>query len=118
MTFGQRLRDSRQKAGMSQAELTRLSGVPKTMLSRYENDHILPSISTLQKLSTALGIGDAALLGDGDGEAGGTFEGALGRRGITMKGDDATTLANMVADMVDERDSRVGFLEAPNVRPA
>ena len=116
MTFGQRLRDSRQKAGMSQAELTRLSGVPKTMLSRYENDHILPSISTLQKLSTALGVGDAALLGDA--EAGGTFEGALGRRGITMKGDDATTLANMVADMVDERDSRVDFLDAPKVRRA
>lgn len=99
---------------MSQAQLTRLSGVPKTMLSRYENDHILPSISTLQKLATALGVGEAVLLGEGEASA--TFEGELGRRGITMKGGDALTLANVVADMVDQHDSRVGFLDRPAVQ--
>lgn len=101
---------------MSQAELTRTSGVPKTMLSRYENDHILPSISTLRKLSVALGISDAALLGDG--EATRTFESELGRRGIMMKGDDAVALANMIADMVARRDARVDFLDAPAARRA
>ena len=49
MTFGERLRSARSTAQMSQSDLMRLSGVPKTMLSRYENDHILPSITTLRK---------------------------------------------------------------------
>ena len=54
-TFGSRLRDARDKAQLSQSDLSRSSGIPKTMLSRYENDHILPSVTTLRKLSTALG---------------------------------------------------------------
>jgi transcriptional regulator with XRE-family HTH domain len=54
-TLGSRLRAARQAAGLSQAELERMSGIPKARLSRYENAHVEPSIRTLLRLSSALG---------------------------------------------------------------
>ena len=121
MTFGERLRATRVNARMSQADLTRLSGVPKTMLSRYENNHILPSISTLQKLAHALGTGEASLLGDGEGaeqRGAQTFVDALGRRGIVLQDDDCDAMANLIADLIDEGNERVRFLSAPRAQRA
>jgi transcriptional regulator with XRE-family HTH domain len=81
MTFGERLRDARSKAQVSQSDLARTSGVPKTMLSRYENDHILPSITTLKKLALALGVPESSLLAD-NVDAVDIFAGALAARGV------------------------------------
>lgn len=64
LTFGQRLRELRVKAGMSQSDLEVVSGIPKARLSRYENGHVAPSIHTLERLARALGVSEAALLGD------------------------------------------------------
>jgi transcriptional regulator with XRE-family HTH domain len=61
--LGPRLRELRTAAGFSQAELERRSGIPKSRLSRYENGHLLPSITGLQRLSAALGVPEASLLG-------------------------------------------------------
>jgi transcriptional regulator with XRE-family HTH domain len=109
MTFGQRLRGERAKVKMSQSELTRLSGVPKTMVSRYENDHILPSISTLEKLARALRIGTSVLLSDGDDDV--TFTEALRARGFELQSSEqAARLAHVIADLAAEGDSRVSFL--------
>lgn len=47
---------------MSQTDLSVKSGIPKPTLSRYENDHVLPSISTLQRLAESLGTGEGTLL--------------------------------------------------------
>ena len=110
MTFGERLRDARVRASISQTQLTRLSGVPKTMLSRYENDHILPSIGTLHKLAVALGTGESTLLGDEASPR--TFEEELNRRGIDLIDGEAVSLAKLIADMVEEQDTRVQFLRA------
>ena len=63
-TFGQRLRDTRSRAGMSQSDLEEISGIPKARLSRYENGHVAPSIQTLERLARALGVSEASLLGD------------------------------------------------------
>src|SRR5205085_5005862 len=63
-TFGQRLRDVRLHAGLSQSALETRSGIPKARLSRYENGHVLPSIETLGRLAVALGVSEARLLGD------------------------------------------------------
>ena len=63
-TFGQRLRDTRIHAGMSQSDLEEISGIPKARLSRYENGHVAPSIQTLERLARALGVSEASLLGD------------------------------------------------------
>src|SRR6476659_571726 len=52
--FGNRLREARLSAGLSQSELEELSGIPKARLSRYENGHVEPSIQTLNRLARAL----------------------------------------------------------------
>ena len=110
-TFGERLRDARDKAQVSQSELSRSSGVPKTMLSRYENDHILPSVTTLRKLSYALGESVSALVGNGPSIIH-TFAAVLGHRGIVIGNeDDAEALALVIADLVDAHDVRLDFLE-------
>jgi transcriptional regulator with XRE-family HTH domain len=109
MTFGERLRDARSKAQVSQSDLARTSGVPKTMLSRYENDHILPSITTLKKLALALGVPESGLLAD-NVDAVDIFAGALAARGVEFDTGDASQLAQVVADMVDANDARVRFL--------
>jgi transcriptional regulator with XRE-family HTH domain len=110
MTFGERLRDARVKSGYSQADLTKRSGVPKTMLSRYENDHILPSISTLGRLAAALEIHSSALLGNGSAISFALTDG-LRDRGIVLGSEEqAKQLADVVGDMVDVHDDRVGFL--------
>jgi transcriptional regulator with XRE-family HTH domain len=63
-TFGQRLRETRIKAGFSQSDLEEISGIPKARLSRYENGHVAPSIQTLERLARALTVSEASLLGD------------------------------------------------------
>src|SRR5918912_1661090 len=62
--FGQRLREARITAGLSQSELEEISGIPKARLSRYENGHVAPSIQTLERLAAALNASEASLLGD------------------------------------------------------
>jgi transcriptional regulator with XRE-family HTH domain len=62
VTLGGRLRRARLNVPMSQAELEALSGIPKPRLSRYENNHIEPSISSLLKLCAALNVRPGSLL--------------------------------------------------------
>jgi transcriptional regulator with XRE-family HTH domain len=110
-TFGERLRLARGKAGVSQSELSRNSGVPKTMLSRYENDHILPSVTTLKKLATALGESVSALVGNGPAVLH-TFAAVLGHRGIVIGTEaEAEQLALVIATLVEGQDDRLTFLE-------
>ncbi|HVT64219.1 MAG TPA: helix-turn-helix transcriptional regulator [Mycobacteriales bacterium] len=52
---GQLLRDVRGRAGLSQNELARRSGVASTLISAYENGRRVPSGDTLLKLVEACG---------------------------------------------------------------
>jgi len=80
------------------------------MLSRYENDHILPSVATLHKLADALGMSVSALVGDGSNVLQ-AFADALDDLGINIQSDaEAERLGNVVADMVEEHDDHVSFL--------
>jgi len=118
MTFGERLRNARSAARMSQSDLTRMSGVPKTMLSRYENDHILPSITTLRKLAVALGMNESSLIDETAGvcEA---LQARLTERGVFIaNSDDATRLGNVIADLVAADDPSVIFLGGREARQA
>src|SRR5688572_28086643 len=63
-TVGVRLRDARLAAGMSQSALSGLCGIPKPTLSRYENDHVSPSLHTLGRLALARRIPESALLAE------------------------------------------------------
>jgi transcriptional regulator with XRE-family HTH domain len=98
--FGNRLRESRVAAGLSQSELEELSGIPKARLSRYENGHVEPSIQTLARLSKALNVSEASLLGD-ERAAMEEFFNILSVRGVAISSkDQAQRLGQAFADMV------------------
>jgi transcriptional regulator with XRE-family HTH domain len=98
-TFGQRLRETRINAGLSQTDLEQRSGIPKARLSRYENDHVAPSIHTLGRLAKALDVSEASLLGDQRAFLE-SFCHTLSQRGVQMhSGAQAVALANAVADL-------------------
>lgn len=106
--FGNRLREARLKAGLSQSELEELSGIPKARLSRYENGHVEPSIQTLARLSSALNVSEASLLGNPHTVMEPFFN-TLTERGVTLSGpEQGVRLAHAVADMVNAK----GGLEA------
>ena len=98
--FGNRLRETRLAAGLSQSELEELSGIPKARLSRYENGHVEPSIQTLARLARALNVSEASLLGDRRGAMEECFR-VLEERGVTITSkEQGAKLAVAVADMV------------------
>jgi len=98
-TFGARLRKARLESGMSQSELEIKSGIPKARLSRYENGHVLPSIGTLTRLADALGVSQAALLGDQRAVIE-EFAAELFKRGVVIPtAEQARLLAHAVADV-------------------
>lgn len=100
-TFGQRLREARIRAGLSQSDLEEISGIPKARLSRYENGHVSPSIHTLERLARALGVSEASLLGDERAVLEGFFA-ALDARGIRIDSTErAARVANALADLVE-----------------
>ena len=96
--FGNRLREARLGAGLSQSDLEDISGIPKARLSRYENGHVEPSIQTLNRLARALNVSEASLLGD-ERAALEEFEAVLKQRGISFSSkDQARELAEKVAN--------------------
>jgi transcriptional regulator with XRE-family HTH domain len=98
--FGNRLRESRVAAGLSQSELEELSGIPKARLSRYENGHVEPSIQTLARLAKALNVSEASLLGD-ERAAMEEFFNVLSMRGVAISSkEQAQRLGQAFADMV------------------
>ena len=100
-SFGQRLRQVRLHAGLSQSGLEERSGIPKARLSRYENGHVLPSIGTLGKLARALGVSEAALLGDQRAILEEFFDALLARGVVLHSAEQARKLAGAVADMYE-----------------
>jgi transcriptional regulator with XRE-family HTH domain len=99
--FGNRLREARVRAGLSQSELEELSGIPKARLSRYENGHVEPSIQTLARLARALNVSEASLLGDQRAILEDFFD-VLYDRGVRIaSSEQGVRLAHAVADMVE-----------------
>ena len=109
--FGNRLREARIQAGLSQSELEELSGIPKARLSRYENGHVEPSIQTLARLARALNVSEASLLGDQRAILEGFFS-VLNERGVSVdSADQGVRLAHAVADMVQAVGGMESFAE-------
>jgi len=99
--FGQRLREARVAAGLSQSELEDISGIPKARLSRYENGHVEPSIQTLARLSRALNVSEASLLGDQRAILEDFFQ-ILSDRGVRISsGEQGAKVANAIADLLE-----------------
>ena len=99
--LGRRLREARLEAGLSQSEFEEISGIPKARLSRYENGHVEPSIQTLARLSRALNVSEASLLGDQRAILEGFFQ-VLDARGVRITSkEQGVRLAFAVADVIE-----------------
>ena len=61
MTTGEKIKEARKKAGMTQAELGALLGVSGSMIGQWENDFRHPKLETRAKIADALGIKDFEL---------------------------------------------------------
>lgn len=83
MSFGDNLRVAREKAGMTQMELGRLSGYGRSSITNIENDNQDPPLHGLYAIAEALGVTPASLL-SGDGEPNGQAE-ALALRQAMLK---------------------------------
>lgn len=53
--FGRHLRDLRQKHGLTQHQLAQTSGLTDAYISNLENGFAVPSLTTVLRLSVALG---------------------------------------------------------------
>lgn len=96
-TLGERIRAARRAAGLSQSEVSKLSGISKPTLSRYENDHVLPSVATLHRIAGALDVPVSKLVAPG---AEALLLDALQRRGVTIRDErDAERVAHLVAEI-------------------
>ena len=62
MNVGKKILKLRLQSKLSQREISNISGLAVSYLSRLENDRITPSIKTLRKISQALGVPLTALL--------------------------------------------------------
>ena len=69
ISIGQSIKKARRAAGLTQAELASRACISRSYLAGVEGDRYNPSVDTLQKLSSALGTGTAALLGEAAPEA-------------------------------------------------
>ena len=63
ITFGQKLKELRRIANVSQRDLALKVGVDYTYISKVENDHMPPpSAETIEKISEVLGVESSSLL--------------------------------------------------------
>jgi len=56
MNLGESIRRIRQAKGLSQGEMQKRTGILRSYLSRVENGHTVPSLATLQRLASAMGV--------------------------------------------------------------
>jgi transcriptional regulator with XRE-family HTH domain len=92
---------------LTQSQLGDRCGIPKPTLSRYENDHVLPSLGTLRKLSNALGVSEVALIPNLEQPADYLYE-ALHRRGVAIRSAaEAEAVAELVARTIADGRSQL-----------
>ncbi|HET9672749.1 MAG TPA: helix-turn-helix domain-containing protein [Actinomycetota bacterium] len=86
--IGSRLREERDRVGISQRELARRVGLSPSMISQIESGQSKPSVSTLYGIVTELGVslddlfganGAAVAVGDGGSAGGSTHVGPMVR---------------------------------------
>ena len=56
MNLGVSIRKIRLAKGLSQGEMQKRTGILRSYLSRVENGHTVPSLATLQRLASAMGV--------------------------------------------------------------
>ena len=54
MSFGENLKNSRMAKGLDQYRVAELTGIPQSLISKYELDSIIPSVTNALKLAKVL----------------------------------------------------------------
>ncbi len=67
MEIDKRLRQLRQAKRLTQGDIERRCGLLRAYISRVEGGHTVPSLATLEKFATALGVEPYQLLFSGGG---------------------------------------------------
>lgn len=65
MTFGEKLKEARQKATLSQEELAQKINVSRSAVAKWETDKGLPDITNLKQISAVLNVSIDHLLDEG-----------------------------------------------------
>lgn len=91
MTTGQRIKEARKKAGLTQKELATKLGIAYQTLAQWENDLRNPKPGTLEKIANALGINWLCLI---PGIERGSYIAAdvIERAGLTVTDDEGHTI--------------------------
>jgi transcriptional regulator with XRE-family HTH domain len=80
MTFGARLKELRQAAGLTQEALARNTGISTSTVAKIEHRDIDPAWSTVVRLAKGLGVNVAAFVED-NGDAAAEAKPAKRKRG-------------------------------------
>ena len=115
--IGHRLREERVKAGISQRELARRLGLSASLISQLENGQSRPSVGTLYRIVTELGVSlHHVIRGDGSPDVVGTDETATadGSPVVHPRQRPAIDLDSGVRweELAAHREEGVDFLEA------
>jgi transcriptional regulator with XRE-family HTH domain len=65
MVIGNRLKELRESKELSQGDIEKRSGLLRCYISRVENGHTIPAVSTLEKMARALEVPMYRLFHDG-----------------------------------------------------
>lgn len=61
--FASSLRAERARLGINQGELSKLTGISQTTISRYETGSVVPDVRNVWTLSNLFGVSPSVLLG-------------------------------------------------------
>ena len=56
MSIGARIREMREQKGLSQGDIEKSTGLLRCYTSRVENGHTVPSVETLERFASGLGV--------------------------------------------------------------
>ncbi len=102
MCIGREVRQLRRKHDMTVTELAELAGLSSGMLSKIENGHTSPSLTTLQSLSSALNVSVTALMRKFEERRDATFVAAGGGLKIQRRGTRAGHEYRVLGHSLDE----------------
>jgi transcriptional regulator with XRE-family HTH domain len=113
--IGERLREERVKAGISQRELARRLGLSPSLISQLESGQSRPSVGTLYSIATELGLSlDRVIRGDDFPEASGS-DGGPGEGGSPLVHPDERAAIDLDSgvrweELTAEREDGIDFL--------
>lgn len=94
-TLGERLRQARRAAGLTQAELARLVGVQRAVISKYETGGVAPSVTQLRRMAEALGVSAGTLLPEPEGRDRARLLELVGETGLPHGPEGGATVAEV-----------------------